>query len=205
MGTSGQGSVRRPRWPGEPGCFQMCVWVWVRQDTYFSAPTSEEGSLWGTPPTGPAALRTPESPSHECKTESNPATAGQVPFPAAGRAEPGPTRFLLLSPLRRGPPSLSSRWLRGTPAQPVGPQWAAPGGPWPSPGLTRDPRAGGGAESRSLPPSLSGRDSASGPLPCAPARGGKCEAPLRAQAKPNSPPPQTLSHWRVRGAVGRRG
>lgn len=64
---------------------------------------------------------------------------------------------------------------------------------------------GGGAESLSLPPSPSGRDSASGPLPCSPARGGKCEAPLRAQAKPNSPPPQTLSHWRIRGALGRRG
>lgn len=58
-----------------------------------------------------------------------------------------------------------------------------------------------------VPPSrsLSGRDSASGPLPCAPARGGKCEAPLRAQAKPNSPPPQTLSHWITRGAIERRG
>lgn len=44
-----------------------------------------------------------------------------------------------------------------------------------------------------VPPSrLSGRDSASGPLPCALARGGKCEAPLRAQAKPNSPPPPDI-------------
>lgn len=38
----------------------------------------------------------------------------------------GPNRVELAfsnpSPLRRGPPSLSSRWLRGTPAQPVGPQ-----------------------------------------------------------------------------------
>lgn len=71
------------------------------------------------------------------------------------------------------------------------------------------PRMRGGVQvppSLFLPLSLSapGRDSASGPLPCAPARGGKCEAPLRAQAKQNSPPPQTLSHWRIRGAIGRR-
>lgn len=64
---------------------------------------------------------------------------------------------LFPSPLRRGPPSLSSRWLRRTPAQPVGPQWAVPGGPWPSPGLTRDPQAGGGVESV-LPPSPSPPD-----------------------------------------------
>lgn len=57
-----------------------------------------------------------------------------------------------------------------------------------------------------VPPSpLSGRDSASGPLPCVPARGGKCEAPLRAQAKLNSPPPQTLSHWRMGGGYRKEG
>lgn len=69
----------------------------------------------------------------------------------------GSDLFSFPSPLRRGPPSLSSRWLRRTPAQPVGPQWAVPGGPWPSPGLTRDPQAGGGVESV-LPPSPSPPD-----------------------------------------------
>lgn len=72
--------------------------------------------------------------------------------------------------------------------------------------LTRaDPRSPrrGGTESRSLPPLWA----VTQPRSCrrVPARGGKCEAPLRAPAKPNSPPPQTLSHWRIRGAIGRSG
>lgn len=76
---------------------------------------------------------------------------------SASQQQAWPNRVGLVlfpSSLRRGPPSLSSRWLRRTPAQPVGPQWAVPGGPWPSPGLTRDPQAGGEAES-SFPPSFS--------------------------------------------------
>jgi hypothetical protein len=137
--------------------------------------------------------------------------SGSLGLGSASQQPARPNRVGLALPSPTPPQEFSlpfSRWLRGTPAQPVGPQWAAPGGPWPSPGLTRDPRSGRGGVG-SFPPSFSlfplRRDSASGPLPCAPARGGKCEAPLRVQAKPNSPPPQTLSHWRIRGAIGTRG
>lgn len=149
----------------------------------------------------------PDGPSHWCKTESNPATASQVPFPAAGRAEPGPNPGRL-------PPASPAPSAGGLPPFPAGGsarhqlnlldhngrRQGALALTLADPGSPR--RGRGGVPG---PPSLSGRDSASGPLPCAPARGGKCEALLRARAKPNSPPPQTLSHWRIRGAVGRRG
>lgn len=84
--------------------------------------------------------------------------------------------------------------------------WTTMGGASVALALTRaDPRSPrrGGTESRPLPP----LSAVTQPRSCCrvPARGGKCEAPLRAQAKPNSPPPQTLSHWRIRGALGRRG
>ena len=65
-------------------------------------PPTEEGSPFGALPTGPAALRTPRSPSHWCKTDSNPAIAGQVPLPAACRAEPGRARFLQPQPPPQG-------------------------------------------------------------------------------------------------------